>query len=63
MVKKFSKLAKKGLDKFTSLKSSKSMKKYRKKWGKPTGGRYKEDFYEFVARSRLRRSPAKRWRI
>lgn len=49
-------LAEKGLDKFSSLKSSKSITAYRNKF-KAKGGKpgNSEKFYEFVARSRLRK--------
>ena len=49
-------LAEKGLDKFTSLRTSKAMRAYRGKYkeaGKRGGD---EDFYEFVARARLRKA-------
>ena len=52
----WSNAAEKGLDKYTSLKTSKAMRAYRKKFreaGK-TGG--DEKFYEFVSRSRLRKT-------
>jgi len=52
------KLAQKGLNKFTSLKTSNAMRAYRKKY-EEAGYKYsdlnKTHFYEFVARSRLRR--------
>lgn len=58
MKKEFTKLGKKGLDKYTSLYSSKSMMAYNKKY-EDSGYKYsdlrKNHFYEFVARNRLRK--------
>jgi len=62
MIKKhhsnWSNLARKGLDKYTTL-SSKAMRAYMKKY-KEAGHKYsdlnKQHFYEFIARSRLRKS-------
>lgn len=59
MVKKgFTRLGEKGLEKYASLQSSKSMKLYKQKY-KDAGYKYsdlnKNHFYEFVARSRLRK--------
>ena len=54
----WSNLARKGLDKFTTL-SSKAMRAYQQKY-KDAGYKYsdpkKQHFYEFVARSKLRQS-------
>jgi len=54
--RKWSSLAERGLDKFSSLKTSKAMRAYRKKFddSKPSS-RSDEKFYEFVARARLRK--------
>ena len=53
-----SKLAQKGLDKYTKL-SSKAMRAYSKKY-RESGRKYsdhkKDEFYEFVARARLRKA-------
>ena len=63
----FSKSARRGINKYTSLQSSKSMRAYgalyRKRTGKnPSNVNNKEDFFEFVDRNRLRRKPMKRRR-
>jgi hypothetical protein len=54
----FSKLAKKGINKFTRL-SSKSMKQYGECFDKKTGRNSynvgnKEEFYEFVAKNKIK---------
>ena len=56
----FSKSAKRGINRYTSL-SSKAMREYRKKYNLRTGKNpsnvhNKEDFYEFVDRTRLRKA-------
>lgn len=61
--KGFSKLGEIGLNKYTSLKTSKAMREYNKKY-REAGHKYsdlnKNHFYEFVARSRLRAKFRKR---
>lgn len=61
----FSKSAKRGINKFTSLQSSRSMRAYSDLYKKRTGRNSsnvnnKEDFFEFVDRNRLRRKSKKR---
>ena len=56
--KDFSKLAKKGIDKYVKL-SSKCMDKYREAYKEETGKNahhinFKEDYYTFVAKKRLK---------
>lgn len=54
--RRWSKLAERGLQKYSSLRTSKAMRAYRAKFVKAGHqGKGDEKFYEFVARTRLRR--------
>lgn len=53
--KNWSKLARRGLNKFSSLRTSKSMRAYSDKARKSGVAMDGQGFYKFVARARLRR--------